>query len=205
MKQDNPLIQAALIAAVVVVFLFWLADLRQERAGTRNPRAFPGAHPVAVRAVVFAVLGALVLLTIETVGEIQLGVVAEQSTITALAAVYILAMAFLEELVFRGYFVLRGRGRVPFLGGVFGFSLLFAAIHPFLWTWNGGLDLAFTPSVKGWFSTAMIFLGSLWFYYVRFQPANPQRSLIPCIAAHLAKNLGVVVIKAVQGFLVGWV
>jgi len=205
MKQDNPLLQAAVISAVVVVFFLWLTDLRQERAGTRNPRAFPGAHPAAGRAVVLAVLGALVILAVETAGEIQLGLVAEQSTMTALAAVFTLAMAFLEELVFRGYFVVRGRGRGPFLFAVFGFSLLFAALHPFLWTWEGGLDLAFTPTLKGWYSSGMIFLGSLWFYFVRFQPANPSRSLVPCIAAHGAMNLGVVAIKAGQGYLVGWV
>src|SRR5690606_32730722 len=54
MKQDNPLTQAAVIAAVVIVFLLWLADLREQRAGTPNPRAFPGAQPVATRAVLIA-------------------------------------------------------------------------------------------------------------------------------------------------------
>ena len=59
--------------------------------------------------------------------------------------------------------------------------------------------------VPFFFSTLMVFLGSLWFYAMRFQPANPGRSLIPCIVAHLVKNLGVVVIKAAQGFVVGFV
>jgi len=33
---------------------------------------------------------------------------------------------------------------------------------------------------------------------------NPTRSLLPCIAAHAAKNAGVFVIKAAQGHVSGW-
>jgi hypothetical protein len=50
----------------------------------------------------------------------------------------------------------------------------------------------------------MAFAGSLWFYTVRFFPLNPQHSLIPCIAAHLTKNLGVFGLKAALGFVSGW-
>jgi len=49
-----------------------------------------------------------------------------------------------------------------------------------------------------------VFAGSLWFYAVRFASWNPQRSLLPCFAAHAAKNLGVIAVKAAQGFVVGW-
>jgi hypothetical protein len=48
-----------------------------------------------------------------------------------------------------------------------------------------------------------LFVGSLWFYAVRFARFNPQRSLLPCFAAHAAKNLGVIIIKLLQGHLVG--
>ena len=76
-------------------------------------------------------------------------------------------------------------------------------LHPFLWEWQQG-GLVLHLGAKGWFSTAMIFAGSLWFYAVRFLPANPARSLLPCIAAHAAKNLGVFAIKYAQGFVSGW-
>ena len=33
---------------------------------------------------------------------------------------------------------------------------------------------------------------------------NPTRSLLPCVAAHLAKNLGVVAVKYAQGFVGDW-
>jgi hypothetical protein len=39
---------------------------------------------------------------------------------------------------------------------------------------------------------------------VRFFGLNPQRSLLPCFVAHAAKNLGVLAIKYVQGFVGGW-
>jgi len=84
-----------------------------------------------------------------------------------------------------------------------GVSLLFALLHPFLWEWKGdGLTAHFGG--KAWFSTAAIFAGSLWFYTVRFFRLNPQRSLLPCIVAHATKNLGVLAIKYVQGFVGGW-
>ena len=46
--------------------------------------------------------------------------------------------------------------------------------------------------------------GSLWFYAVRFFPLNPTRSLLPCVAAHATKNLGVIALKYAQGFGDGW-
>ena len=67
---------------------------------------------------------------------------------------------------------------------------------------DGTLRLHF--ETKAWFSTMMIFTGSLWFYAVRFLPANRARSLLPCIAAHAAKNLGVFIIKYAQGYVSGW-
>jgi membrane protease YdiL (CAAX protease family) len=108
-----------------------------------------------------------------------------------------------EEIIFRGFLVIDKRGKFAVWAGVGGASVLFAALHPFLWDWvDGKLTWTFTP--KGWFSTAAIFAGSLWFYFVRFARFNPTRSLLPCFAAHAAKNLGVIGVKAVQGHLVGW-
>jgi CAAX protease family protein len=203
MRQDNPLLLAAVTSVVVVVFFLWRGDLRQDRAGTPNPNAFPGAHPAPTSAVMLAVAGALVLLAVETGGEYAFGWVGEQSSITVLFALYSLSAAFAEELVFRGYLVVRGRGRAWFWGSVLGFSVVFALMHSFLWRFRDDWTIEFTPSLKGWFSTALAFAASLWFYAMRFQARNPTRSLVPCIAGHLAKNAGVIVIKALQGFVIG--
>ena len=203
MEQENPLILAGLIAVIVAVAKIWRDDYLAARQGTPNPRAFPGAVSGGRPVIAVAVIGALLLLMIETAGEYALGLTAQQSHITGLFALYTLAAAFAEELIFRGYLVVENRGRTALVTGIIGASLGFAALHPFLWEWQDG-GLHFHASPKAWFSTAMIFAGSLWFYAVRFLPVNPSRSLLPCIAAHATKNLGVFAVKYAQGFVSGW-
>lgn len=208
---DNPTVIAVMIAAAAYAFWVWRSDLQAAKAGTPNPKAFPGATPWANPWLLVAVAGSLVLLGLETWGEYALGVSGEQKNITVLFGLYTLAAGFLEELIFRGYLVVEKRGRAALWLSVVGFSLLFALMHDHLWSfessaaawklWEG--TLTFTPTTKGWFSTGMIFLGSLWFYVARFGPANPTRSLAPAVAAHVAKNLGVFAIKAVQGHVSG--
>jgi hypothetical protein len=121
--------------------------------------------------------------------------------------------AFGEELIFRGFLVVPTRGRAALFGSIVGFSLLFALGHPFLWDWKSlaagqPKQLVWDFSLKAWWSTAMVFLFSFWLYALRFPlrypKLNPRASLIPCIAAHLAKNLGVFVIKLAQGHVSGW-
>ncbi|MBI2497776.1 MAG: CPBP family intramembrane metalloprotease [Opitutae bacterium] len=192
-----------MIAAAAVAARWWLADFRAARAGRPNVRAFPGAAPAGWRIIALAVAGALVLLAVETGGEHALGLTAQQSRMTVLFALYSLAAAFIEELIFRGYLVVADRGRAALLASIVGASVGFALLHPFLWEWRDG-GLVFHAGAKAWFSTGMIFAGSLWFYAVRFLPANPARSLLPCIAAHAAKNLGVFAVKYAQGFVDGW-
>jgi hypothetical protein len=87
--------------------------------------------------------------------------------------------------------------------GVIGVSLLFGLLHPFLWEWND-TGLTFHGGANAWFSTAVVFAFSLWLYAVRLFSLNPQRSLLPCFVAHATKNLGVLAIKYVQGFVAGW-
>ncbi len=202
MTQD-PWLLLLLIALSAYVAKLWLDDFRSARAGKPNPKALPGCTSAPPRAIAIACLGAIVLLALETWGEIKLGISAEQSTITGLLAFYTLFAAVVEEIIFRGFIVLDRRGTATLWISVFIASLLFAALHPFLWRWENGLIWQFTP--KAWFSTAAIFFGSLWFYAMRFSAINPQRSLIPCFAAHLTKNVGVIIIKASQGFLAGWI
>lgn len=199
---DQPLLLLLMTAAAIYVAKLWRDDLRAAKAGRPQPQALPGATPASGRAVAYACAGALALLGLETVGEIQLGIAGEQSRMTVLFALYTLAAPILEELIFRGYLVLDRRGAGIRWVGIVGASVVFAAIHPFLWQWDKGF--VWVGGLKGWFSTGVVFLSSLWFYTVRFASWNPQRSLLPCFAAHGAKNLGVIAIKAAQGFLVGW-
>lgn len=199
---DSPLLHALIIAGGMWVLKIWLDDLRSGRTGHPHPSALPGAVAAPPLAVIIAVAGALVLLGLETAGEHALGLTEKQSRMTVLFGISTLAAAIIEEVIFRGFIVVNGRGPGLRLAGIIGASLLFALLHPFLWKWEDGL--IWTIDAKGWFSTGAIFAGSLWFYAVRFAGFNPGHSLLPCFAAHAAKNLGVFAIKAVQGFVDGW-
>ncbi len=203
MGQDQPLLLLLMIAAALMVAKWWLDDYRATGRGSPPERALPGATPAPVAATVLAAAGALVLLGAETWGEHALGISGEQSRITVLFGLYTLAAACVEELIFRGYLVATGRGRTFLVGGIVAASAVFALLHPFLWEWSEGA-LHWRGGTKAWFSTGAVFAGSLWFYFVRFMPLNPRHSLLPCVAAHAAKNLGVLAIKCAQGFVSGW-
>lgn len=147
--------------------------------------------------------GALVILAAETLGEIHWGLSDQQSSITVLFGIYTLLAAFVEELIFRGFIVVENKGSFWRWTAAIGASLLFAWLHPFLWKWEDA-GFEWTVTTKGWFSTAAVFISSLWFYAVRFAGFNPKHSLLPSITAHAVKNLGVFIIKAAQGFVIGW-
>jgi membrane protease YdiL (CAAX protease family) len=200
---EAPVMLIMMIGLGVYLAKAWLDDRRDHIAGTARGQGLPGATPASTRACFWAGGGAVILLLVETGGEMALGLTAEQSKITVLFGLYTLAAAVIEEIVFRGYLVIEGRGaRLRRLGTVAA-SLVFALVHPFLWTWgDDGFEWTFTA--KGWFSTVMVFAASLWFYAVRFATWNPERSLLPCFVAHGVKNLGVFAIKGAQGFVVGW-
>lgn len=200
----DPLLLLALIGASVWVGRWWVIDYRAALAGKPHDRSLPGARPASAATVAIASLGALIILVGETGGEYVLGLSAEQSRMTGLFGLYsILGAPVMEEIVFRGYLVIENHGRAMLWAGVVVASLLFALLHPLLWQWNdNGLTVHF--GAKAWLSTATVFAVSLWFYTVRFFGLNPKRSLLPCLVAHAAKNLGVFAIKYAQGFVGGW-
>lgn len=180
----------------------WWDDRRDFMAGHPSRQPLPGAAPSSVRACVIAGIGGVVIVIGETAGEIHLGLTAEQSSITVLFGLYTLAAAVIEEIIFRGYLIIEDRGpRLQWLG-VAAATVVFALIHPFLWSWDDGFALTLTA--KGWFSTAAVAVSSVWFYTVRLAKWNPTRSLLPCFIAHGAHNLAVFGIKGTQGFVHGW-
>lgn len=199
---QSPFVLLLMTGAALYLGKLWWDDLRSGSAGSPNPRALPGAVPAPPRAIIVAVLGAWVLLAAETLGENALGLSAQQSTMTWLFGAYSLTAAIIEEVIFRGYLVLDRRGPAALWLGAVAASVLFAALHPFLWKWDDA-GFALTLGAKGAFSTAVVFATSLWLYAARFGAWNPGRSLLPCIAGHAAKNAGVIAIKAAQGFLGG--
>jgi len=202
---DNPLLLFVSAAAGLYAAWLWWDDFRAAQAGRPNPRGLPGALPAPVLACAVAAIGALLLTAAETWGELRLGLSGQQSKMTVLFGGYTLVAAFVEELIFRGFIVIQGRGAAVRWAGVLGASVLFAALHPFLWAWDHDQPLHLTLTAKGWFSTGAVFANSLWFYAMRFSARlNPKASLLPCVAAHASKNIAVFAIKAAQGFVVGW-
>lgn len=205
---DSPLV--ILLCSAVCAYLFrdWLKDYQSARIGNPNPDPFlPGAFPCNKRILLIAVAGSMILLGLETWGEYFFNISEEQKEITALFLLMMISASFIEEVIFRGYLFFGLHRKIMLILSCLLFSFIFAMLHEYIWIRNetlhfweihkGAWQLNF--STKGLFSTSFIFLNSLWFYFLRFSSSNPHHSLLPCILAHLTKNLGVFVIKLADG------
>lgn len=183
--------------AGLVVLVLWIRDTWEGRG-----QGFPGAYPARGRLLLLAAAGGLGLTLLETFGEGILGISGEQATLPARSLLPLLGAAVVEEVVFRGYLVATGRGRTVLVGSIIFFSALFALLHPYLWSWEDG-GFSWQVTTKTVFTTTFLFLGSLWFYTVRFAFGNDRHSLLPCFVAHATANASVWVVKLLQGHLTG--
>lgn len=185
--------------AAYVGHMYW-GDYKADQSGEPKGSAMPGAKSAGLMAFVIATIGSLLILGAEVGGEIALEVADEQSEMVWYFVFAIIAAGIVEEVIFRGFLVVESKGRAALIASCVGFSLLFALIHPHLWSTEEGFELTLTA--KGFFSTGVLFANSLWFYACRFAPWNRNASLFPCMLAHAASNLGVFVVKLVQGYVV---
>lgn len=197
---ESPFMILLYVGMAAYVGYMYLGDYRQQQSDGPNAQAMPGATSASLGLYVIGVIGALLILAAETGGEIALGISAEQSEMLWYFVFSILAAGIVEEVIFRGYLVVENKGRAALIGSCVGFSLIFAIIHPHLWSNEDGFELTLTG--KGFFSTSILFANSLWFYALRFGPWNKNRSLFPCMLAHAASNFGVFAVKLAQGFVV---
>lgn len=194
-----------------VIYLY-RADLLKEKSGQSDPRALPGATSAGVSLYATGIIGALLILAIETIGEVSLGIADEQNDVVWHFVFASLAAGIIEEVIFRGFLVVDKKGRSALVASCLCFSVLFALLHPYLWElkypegasiWQLWLaDFNFVPTTKAFFTTTVLFLNSLWFYVLRFGTWNKKRSLLPCMVAHSISNLGVFIIKWAQGHVV---
>jgi membrane protease YdiL (CAAX protease family) len=199
---------AAMIVAAIVG-RWWWRDFSAARTGALpSSGVLPGATACGRGFVACGALGAVLLTVLETAGELVLGISDEQKNISVFFLGAMLAAAFIEELVFRGFFVIANKTRTVLIASIISASLAFALAHDFLWQYHlpegvpwwafwRGFSTQFT--LKGWFSFSFVFIASIYFYILRFHPRNTLRSLLPCFAAHAAKNLAVFIIKVAQG------
>lgn len=198
---NHPLLLVLLTLAGLHLARLWRSDLRRAGTAAAPANPLPGATPAPRAAIIIAVAGSLFLLGAETAGEVWLGIADQQSRMTWLFALYSVAAApVIEELIFRGFLVIEHHGRRALWAGAVAASAAFALLHPFLWQWNDD-GFRLTLTTKGAFSSATLFVTSWWLYVARFAAWNPNHSLLPCFAAHAAKNAGVVIIKAATGFM----
>ena len=188
------------VGIAAYVLHMYLGDYRADCSGSPNPKAMPGAKGFGGSIALIAVIGSLLLLAVETGGELALGIADEQSEMLWYLAFATLCAGVVEEVIFRGFLVVENKGRAVLIGSCVGFSLLFALIHGHFWSTEE--DFVWTFTSKAFFTTGILFANSLWWYAVRFGPWNPQRSLFPCMIAHAASNLGVFVVKLSQGYVI---
>ncbi|MDP0501919.1 MAG: CPBP family intramembrane metalloprotease [Verrucomicrobiota bacterium JB022] len=200
---ESPLIMLLVAAGAAYLGKLWWADLQAHRRGEPNPKAFPGAVPSPLLPIWIAIGGALALVALETGGEYALGVSADQSDISWLYLLPMLAAGFGEELIFRGYLVVTKKGKAVLWASIVGFSLLFALAHYQYYTEQAEgaawYQFSWALDKQAAWALLLLFLNSLWFYTVRFWSLNPDRSLLPCIAAHMSSNLAVFLVKLAQG------
>lgn len=197
---ENPIMILLYVGLAAYVGKMYFADYKDQRENGPNESAMPGAFKTSIAAIVIGIVGSLIILGIETGGEIALGVAAEQSEVVWYLVITWLCAGVIEEVIFRGYLVVDKKGAVALWASCIGFSLIFALAHPHLWSTEGGFHLTLTD--KGFFTTSMLLANSLWWYACRFGPWNPTRSIFPCMIAHATSNLGVFLVKMAQGYVI---
>ena len=106
------------------------------KAGQPNPQALPGATQASVGLYVIGVGVSLIILALETFGEMGLGIAAEQSNVAWFFIITSLAAGIIEEIIFRGFLVIENRGQKLLIVSCVVFSAVFALLHPYLWQLN---------------------------------------------------------------------
>lgn len=199
------------------VLKLWMDDLASYKAGKPFEKALPGATTVPINWVLLGAGIAVAIVGIETVGEYALGVSSEQSDVYAIALTTWIAAGFIEELMFRGFLIDYLRKRMKLWTAIYVLSGGFALLHFQYWIelppheslsdFSRDMGLIFDArpkiSAKSLWTLFILFINSLLFYALRFMPQNKNNSLLPCIVAHVASNLGVFVVKLGQGHVVG--
>lgn len=201
---DDILFKIITLGIALWLFSIFLKDCRGN-SGAHQP--LEGASKAPLNFCMIGAFLALVMVAASTAAECWAGVSQEQSDVPFYELVFWMAAAFVEELIFRGYLVVKNRGAAALVGSVIFFSAVFTLAHPFFWDYTpaeGSEEsvLTFSFGAFAWISSATIFANSLIFYWLRFSKFNPKRSLIPSICAHLSYNVGVYAVKLAQGHVV---
>ena len=188
---DLTAVKALLYCALgLFVLIAWARERRKRKTTGESEKFWPGTTYAPTGAYFVAAAGAILITIAEAAVEKRAGLTDQQSVLPAIFIFQLLGASVVEEMLFRG-FVAPGElfGRKLLALMIVG-SLVFALIHNF--------DLS---GPEGKVSALFAFITSLWLYVVRFNPLNPDRSLLPCFMAHTVRNLAVFGIKWAQGFV----
>ena len=172
------------------VLVAWARERRKRIITGESEKFWPGTTYAPTGAYFVAAAGAILITIAEAAVEKRTGLTDQQSILPAVFIFQLLGASIVEEMLFRG-FVAPGEliGRKLLALMLIG-SLVFALIHNF--------DLS---TAEGKLNAIFAFITSVWLYVVRFNPLNPDRSLLPCFMAHTVRNLAVFGIKGAQGFI----
>ena len=196
LMQDSPIYSILFFLAGAYLFKIWYGDLK---AKEKPKNALAGSTSCSWGLALFgAFIGALLLIS-DSISERALGLDELQSTVAFWALLAWVSSAFIEELVFRGYFYVDKKGFLA--ASCLIMSLVFALFHPFLWDYSAEEGLTFNFTLQAFVNTSNKFAFSVLMYALRFIPQNKNRSLIPCIAAHMVYNVGVFAVKLCTGFV----
>ena len=198
---DSLILNVVAFAAAVWFLRQWHTDLKTAGSEDAHPNPLPGAAPCPTSWIVVGAVGAAVIVGLVTAAEFASGVADEQSTISPIFLLGMLGAAVIEEMIFRGWLVIDKKGKAALIGSCIGVSLIFALGHQYMWTTEDGFQLKL--EAQPIIATLGILTFSLWAYALRFLPANPGRSLLPCFVAHAVHNLVVFGVKLATGH-VAW-
>lgn len=173
-----------------VVLIAWIKESQQRQMKSEPEGFWPGTTSAPLAASLLSMSGVLLITLVESCVEIRYGVAHEQSHLAAISLLSLLGAAVIEEIVFRGFVAPAYLSGLKLLSVALIGSAVFALFHGFS-----------ISSTQGKISFLFAFSTSLWLYFARFNPLNPQRSLLPCLAGHCVRNLAVFGIKWAQGFI----
>ena len=106
---ETPLMILLYVGAAAYLGQIYWGDYKAVTSGEANVGAMPGAVAAPLGAFIIGTLGALLLLGVETGGEIALELVDEQSEMVWFFVFAAIAAGVVEEVIFRGF----GRPKLP--------------------------------------------------------------------------------------------
>ena len=168
----------------------WFSEYRKRQSNPGPELFWPGTTRAPISGILITVSGILLITVAETCAEIHFQVTASQSVSNLPILGATMGAAIVEEMVFRGFVAPSQLRGIKLLALIIVGSVIFSAIH--------GFDFS---TVQGRISLVTTFFISVWLYLGRYNPLNPERSILPCLIGHVVRNLAVFGVKWAQGFV----